>query len=242
MNSFLADALVLRLTPFREADVVVHLLTREAGTLSVLARGARKSMKRFGGALDYFCLIRAEIRPARHGMGALLGVELLGSYEAVRNDVERYYVGCHFLDVARRGTREGDPAPELFSLLSACLETLDNGAPCSSLVRIFQTKALRCLGYEPSLDACPLCGEPLERGAFAEGGRLVCRSCAGTSARPVAPGTLQTLRAAARLPLGRMGSLRFTGVAEAEAAALLEPALGAALGVPSDRLSVRTVG
>ncbi|NTU59696.1 MAG: DNA repair protein RecO [Deltaproteobacteria bacterium] len=237
MTTHFADALVLRLTPFREADAVVHLLTREAGTLAVMARGARKSQKRFGGALDYFCLVRAEIRPARQGMGALLGVELLRAFEAVRSDVDRYYAGCHFLEVARRGAREGDPAPELFALLEAGLDALDRGAHRESVVRTFQVRALGCLGYEPALDACSACGAPLAEGARADAGRLACGACARAGAKALSAGTLQTLRAALRLPLERVGTLRFTDAAAAEAAALLDGALAAALGVAPERLA-----
>ena len=43
-------AIVLRTVDYGEADRVVTLFTREHGKLSALARGARKSVKRFGAA------------------------------------------------------------------------------------------------------------------------------------------------------------------------------------------------
>ena len=47
-------AIVLRTVDYGEADRVVTLFTRDAGKLSALARGARKSVKRFGAALGLF--------------------------------------------------------------------------------------------------------------------------------------------------------------------------------------------
>ena len=47
-------AIVLRTVDYGEADRVVTLFTRDHGKLSALARGARKSVKRFGAALGLF--------------------------------------------------------------------------------------------------------------------------------------------------------------------------------------------
>lgn len=236
MHALFTDALVLRLTPFRETDVVVHLLTAEGGALALLARGARRSVKRFGGALDYFCHLKAEVRPSRQGMGTLLGVELVRTFDGVRNDVERYYAGCHFLEIVRRGVKEGDPAPELFQLLLSAVTHCAGAVHLPSLVRIFEVKALACLGYELSLQGCPTCGQALTGGAAGDReGRVSCVPCGPQGSAALSPGTLQTLRAATRLPLDRFHTLRFAGGTAHEAGILLEAALEAALGGPVRR-------
>lgn len=209
---------------------MVQLLTPELGVVSLLARGARKSARRFGGALDYFCRLEAELRPARHGLGTLVGVELLGAFERVRGDVDRYWLGCHFLEVARWGVREADPAPAVYSLVLAALGALDRGADPASLRRVFQVQGLRALGYGLMLDACPSCLADLAAGSAVRGPQVVCRGCAGARASALSPGALETLRAAARLPLDRLATLRLTGAAEGEVGALLDDALASALG------------
>lgn len=231
MHALFTDALLLHLTPYRDADAVVQVLSRNLGLLSLLARGARKSRKRFGGALDYFCLVRAEVRPGRQGMGTLLGVELLRPFQTIAADVDRYWAGCRLLEAARLGAREGDPAPALFDLLISSLGALDAGADPGSLTRVFQTRLLGVLGYGLPLDECCLCGEGLTpAGAASLSGAVSCRPCAGPAAVPLSPGALQTLRAAGRLPLDRLGSLRVTSGAEAELGGLLDAALASALG------------
>jgi len=47
-----ADALVLRTYKLGEADRIVVFLTRDRGKKRGVARGARKSVRRFGGALE----------------------------------------------------------------------------------------------------------------------------------------------------------------------------------------------
>jgi len=46
------EAIVLRTYPMREADLLVTLFTRAEGKLRGVARSAKKSKKRFGGALE----------------------------------------------------------------------------------------------------------------------------------------------------------------------------------------------
>jgi DNA repair protein RecO len=47
-----SEAIVLRTYPFREADLLVTLFTRSEGKVRGAARAAKKSRRRFGGALE----------------------------------------------------------------------------------------------------------------------------------------------------------------------------------------------
>ena len=225
------EAYLLRSVPFRDNDAVVTLLT-PSGRISALARGARSSRRRFGAALDFFCLLRAELRPRRAGMGELLSVELVRSFEHIRGDIGRYLVGSHFLEVARLSSREGDPAANPFRLLDAALGALDGGADPRSLLRVFQIRAVAEAGFALDGSSCAFCGEPL-----AEGGPVsfrdsapACPACAGASGRTTGPGARKTLRAARLLPFDRLATLRISSALEREIGPLAEEALVRALG------------
>ena len=47
-----SEAIVLRTYPFRESDLLVTLFTRTEGKIRGAARAAKKSRRRFGGALE----------------------------------------------------------------------------------------------------------------------------------------------------------------------------------------------
>jgi DNA repair protein RecO (recombination protein O) len=231
MSQAKTEAFLLRATPYGESDLVAVLLTRRFGRVSVLARGARKSRRRFGGALDYFHLFEAAVRPGRSGLGRLLEVDLVRAFDAVRADVEAYWAGFHVLEVARLGARDGDPDEGLFRLVGASLEALDQGGDPGSLVRVFQTKVLATLGYGLSAEACPSCGSVYDdRPAARVGHALLCTACAGPGGHGLSAGALQTLRAARGVPLDRMGTLRVPDPIDRELRPLIENALIAALG------------
>ena len=46
------DAVILRRTPVGESDLIVALFTRDHGRVSAVARGARRSRKRFPAGLE----------------------------------------------------------------------------------------------------------------------------------------------------------------------------------------------
>src|SRR5437588_514456 len=54
-----SEAIVLRTYPLREADLLVTFFTRMEGKVRGVARAAKKSRKRFGGALEPLTFVRA---------------------------------------------------------------------------------------------------------------------------------------------------------------------------------------
>src|SRR5215831_7720491 len=54
-----SEALVLRTYPLREADLLVTFFTRMEGKVRGVARSAKKSKRRFGGALEPLTYVRA---------------------------------------------------------------------------------------------------------------------------------------------------------------------------------------
>src|ERR671939_431638 len=72
------DAILLRSIAYGESDRVVTLLGRSTGRVSALARGARKSVRRFGGGLGLGATGEASLRDRA---GAELA--LLESFEVI---------------------------------------------------------------------------------------------------------------------------------------------------------------
>src|SRR3954469_2463116 len=62
MSQVVTDAVVLHAFDYLESSRILRLVTREAGVRSVLARGARKSKRRFGAALDLYAQGNAELQ------------------------------------------------------------------------------------------------------------------------------------------------------------------------------------
>jgi len=179
------DALVARSVDYGEADRICTLLTRDQGKLAVLARAARRSRKRYGGALSLFVIGEATIKTA--GRGSLLALERFDCREdlgaGIGHDVVKVGHGSYMLELARELWGEGQPDPECFELVCAALRTLSRcpqGSP--SLLRAYELQLLGVLGLAPSLERCAGCGATAAGGPFdLEQGGVLCAAC---TARP----------------------------------------------------------
>jgi DNA repair protein RecO (recombination protein O) len=154
-------AIVLRTVDTGEADRVVTLLSRERGKVAAFARGARASRRRFGGALEPFTLVAAEVR--ERGGAELLGLESVAPLEAfggIRGDLARIACAAYAAELARDLVRDHEPHEDLFDLLAAYLAALAAAPAQPAGLRAFELGALRAAGLLPRLDACAGCGRP----------------------------------------------------------------------------------
>ena len=86
-------ALLLRSVDYGEADRVVTLLTERFGRVAAMARGARRSQKRFGGALSPLCVLSVELRPGRGELWTLSGARIEAACLRLLPDLPRMN-GC----------------------------------------------------------------------------------------------------------------------------------------------------
>jgi DNA repair protein RecO (recombination protein O) len=216
-------ALVLSSLDYGDSDRIVSLFTLEHGRLKAYARGARKSRKRFGPALEPFARIDAHAR-IKDGLSNLQQADIVCIYPAIRADLGRIahaLYACELVDVI---TPEGHPLPRLYRLLAAYLERLETETAAEGDRRFFEINLLNILGYRPSLETCTRCDNPFgDAGAWLqEYGEQVCRFCCAAG-RPLSSATLKTLSDC--LKTGTFGQISFTPETLQQAGFLLDEAI-----------------
>ncbi|HJV34159.1 DNA repair protein RecO [Geomonas sp.] len=146
------EAIVLRLTDYGEADRIVSLFSLENGKLQGIARGAKKSRKRFGGALDPFAHLKLQLQQQGSGLATLLSADIIGIFPGIRGDLAKIGTAAYACELVERLTPEEEPNPRLFRLLYCYLERLDAAPLTPSDRRFFAVNLLKILGYQPELD------------------------------------------------------------------------------------------
>ncbi len=204
-------ALVLRTFDQGESDRVVHLYTEQLGRVSAIAKGARRSRRRFPGTLEIFSLLDVRIvDPPRSSMMRLESARLAHPIEGLTEDLGRYAIACHFLELLDRLTGENESNPDLFRFVVGALEVLGTEAPDRLLALLLLAKTLARLGYRPQLRECVLCGAPVagRRAIFsARQGGAICEGCGPGDDPGVPPGLLAALDRGIRTPLRERGEL-----------------------------------
>jgi DNA repair protein RecO (recombination protein O) len=181
---FKLSAVILRTVDYGEADRVVTLLSRERGKLVAFARGARASKRRFGGGLEPFTQVTAELaeRGGGDAMARLDSVSVDRSFHHIRGDLARIGCAAYAAELAGSLVRDHEPHAALFDLLLEYLARLDAAAARPAELRVFELGALEAAGFQPRLDGCARCGA--EAGAGEGGaafspvdGGLLCERC-----------------------------------------------------------------
>lgn len=179
MDRFVEQAVVLGTVDYGDADRLVTLFTRGRGKLTAFAAGARKSKRRFAGALDPMTAVRAQLVSRAGTTFRLDSVDIDKTYQAIRQDLGRISRALYAVELVRELVRDEQPHEELFDLLMGYLDQLDqNKAGPTSLIA-FELSALRVAGFMPRFDVCALCGgslaDPLKFDP--EHGGVICFMC-----------------------------------------------------------------
>jgi DNA repair protein RecO (recombination protein O) len=232
MAALESEALILRSVDYGESDRILHLLVPDSGRLTAIAKGARRSVRRFAGTLDLFNHLSVRVDRRRPGhLSRLDQARLVRGFAALRQDPARFALGCYLLEVFDRLAPEGATRADgerLFRFALAALEWIATRAPTQKLRVLIELRALDALGLRPELRHCVRCGrEPGEGDEtlfhVAEGGP-VCGRC---SARlegllRVHLGTLRALEQGLRFEMEQLERLVFPARALAEAEQLVD--------------------
>src|ERR1700756_2865127 len=152
-------AIVLRTVDYGEADRVVTLLTRDNGKLAALARGARKSVKRFGAALGLFGVGEAVlIDKPNVELSGLERFDGARGFPALMSDVAKVAHGGYACELVREMIPPRQVEASLFELLVTFFAALEAGPARAETLRIFELRLLDAVGLRPQLDACVACG------------------------------------------------------------------------------------
>jgi len=134
-------------SPLYETDKRVELFTPTEGRLTVRAKGASRSQKRFGGRLEPTTILDVQLQGG--GMPLLLDCEVVTSFVTLRSSFNAISVAMYGIQACRLATVPQQPNPELYDLLVALLTTLDTMASPKTALTCFQDGFLHAEGLSP---------------------------------------------------------------------------------------------
>ncbi len=220
-GSYKTDAVVLNSYDYGESDAILALYTRDYGKIKGIAKGGRRSKRRFVGTLDHGTFIKLDF--FANGRSELVRLEnssLVDSFQSIKSDLTTLAHASFFLELVNETTKEGQVGRRVFKLLTGSLGLLAGGADSSTLTRCFEIRLLEMLGFMPHIVGCVSCVTGVqELGSLAlffspSRGGLVCRECAASSGYgaggglvPLSMGTARFLSNAASFDMNKLTRL-----------------------------------
>lgn len=216
MHTHIGPAIILRHADFQESDRVVTVFSRDHGRIAGLARGVRKSVKRFAGHLDLFSLVELRYKSGRGDLFQFENAELIRAHMGIRQDLYRIAWAGYLCELVEKLFGEAEPHPELFDLLSDALLLLDKAPRLGEgTLRALELRFLADAGLQPELEQCGLCRISVESGRsfsfVVARGAVLCEQCYPNDPDALIPAeTIGLLGYSQQLPLHKLVELRFT--------------------------------
>lgn len=178
------EAIVLRSWPFGESDKIVSFFTKGYGKVTGIAKGAKRSRKRFVNTLEPFSLVnlRFQDRPSS-SLAFVHACDFIRLFKYLTTSLEKIAHASYLIEITDELTREREENRPLFEHLKEGLTFLEERGTSLSFLTFFELKLLRVSGYQPMLERCRRCGKKWRlhyqsqwRFSLRDGG-ILCESC-----------------------------------------------------------------
>ena len=178
------SAIVLRARPFGESDKIVSFLTETYGKIAGIAKGAKRSRKRFTNSLEPFSLVNLRFQERPHSsLAFILASELVFGFKQLVTSLEKISSASYLVEITDGLIGEREENRLVFQHLRDGLGYLEENDPSLRFITSFELKLLRLAGYQPSLDRCKRCGKDRRDSCVARwhfsprDGGILCDSC-----------------------------------------------------------------
>jgi len=153
------DAIVLRSYNLAEADRIVVCLTRSAGLVRAVAKGARRMKSRFGAALEPFTLIRLSFyEKENRDLVTMSGAEIVKSNFDLASQFEVSEVLGYMAELIGEFAPPHEANEKLFRMVTACVNALAASPQAARVIlRYFEIWLLRLAGSFPDVRMCSVC-------------------------------------------------------------------------------------
>ncbi|MEO7084411.1 MAG: DNA repair protein RecO [Gemmatimonadaceae bacterium] len=178
------DAIVLHAFDYLESSRILKLVTRDGGVRSVLARGMRKSKRRFGAAIDLYAEGSAELHSKTgRDLDTLAAFDVNRARPEIAGELSRFTGAATIAELTLRFA--GDAAEAgLYEAVATALDRIGSasGSRAPDMTLGGAWRVLGELGVAPTIDNCAECHDAVdasERAVFSHpAGGVVCARCA----------------------------------------------------------------
>ena len=200
---YVTQAIVLRTRPFGESDKIVSFLTENYGKLTGIAKGAKRSRKRFVNSLEPFSLVNLRFQDrAQSDLAFIFASDLSLGFKRLMTSLEKISYASYLVEITDGLIGEREENRLVFRHLKDGLVYLEEQAVSLTFLTSFELKLLRLSGYEPLLDSCRRCGKECRDTCTApwyfspRDGGILCEGCSRLRKEifPLSAATLKILK------------------------------------------------
>jgi DNA repair protein RecO (recombination protein O) len=229
MPGRVVEAFILQVRPYGEADLIVDFFTSEAGRMRGIAKGAKKSKRRFVHCLETLNRVRLNLFEKQNlSLARIDQGELIDPFPGIRTDFKKWGQASYCCEMVKELFAVGDCNPPVFTLLGESLKVLEQETGEQNIIAIFQIRLLHLAGYALYLQDCLGCGRKFEEIAVplfsVSRGGVFCADCLrGEKGLRLSQGAIRSILQSMAMKLPEVFRLRFSRDIHSDIDRILEP-------------------
>ena len=159
MGQIETEGIILRTYSLAEADKIVVILTEKFGLIRGVAKGAKRLKSKFGGILEPFSVVTADLyQKDERELVSIRGLELHRSYFNQASDPLVLQKLAYMSELLIEFSPPHDPNIRVYKMAKVCFDAiLDAPAFIEQIVLYFEFWLLRLGGYLPNWANCDVC-------------------------------------------------------------------------------------
>lgn len=145
----LQPAFILHQRKFKETSLIIDVMTRDFGRISLLAKGVRKTKSKTAGLLQPFIPLTMSYF-GKTELKTLTGVEIKQPFIQLQGLA--LYCGFYVNELVSCFLHQYDPHPDVFFYYDECLSSLSDSSKIEAALRKFELNLMDAVGYGLQLE------------------------------------------------------------------------------------------
>jgi len=220
------EGIVIRTIDYGEGNKIITLFSLEAGKISLLARGAKKTKSRLAAVSQLFThgIYMYQASSGSNSIGVLSQGEVINSFANIRQDIWKTAYAAYAVELLGKVLEEKEPNHFMYKLLLYVLLYLDQGIDGEALLRILEFNVLEYAGFRPNIYNCVHCNNKEIVALSVRLGGGLCQDCLkyDQEAILVKPTIFKILRQFSQLDLARLTKISLKEETKKELESVLE--------------------
>ncbi|CAN5722558.1 hypothetical protein BH20ACI4_BH20ACI4_00560 [soil metagenome] len=159
MGQFETEGIILKTYSLAEADKIVLLLTEKNGLMRGVAKGAKRLKSKFGGNLEPFSVVMAELyQKEEKELVSIRNLELQKSFFTQASNPLILQKLAYLSELLIEFSPPHDPNERVYNMAKICFETIVERQEMTDLIVLyFEFWLLSLGGYLPNWERCNIC-------------------------------------------------------------------------------------
>lgn len=177
MELIKVEGIILTETPYSETSKIINIITKEYGTIGVIAKGAQSIKSKLRSVSTKLTFGYFHIYYKEKGLSTLVNVDIIDNLSNIKTNITNISYAYYILELVNQVMKH-EYNKEIFDLLSASLLKINEGFDAGVITNIIELKMLDYLGVRPIIDECAVCGSKVNIITISgDRGGYICNKC-----------------------------------------------------------------